>query len=307
MQTKLSRSISSGPRFPLALLLLGYALFDFWVPAILDSLLQGRVAEEIAIPAIAAIVGCLLAQLGVVASWGVLGVASPVTRWVSGLLASAGMFCFVCTGAAFVALMHAGAAFVTSNEWMELLGLLLVLPLAYLGVQIPIWAMRLGWGCRFAAVGAPDKPPRQFTVRGIFIATAAVAAILGLLNLVMRSEEVVNLIGVCLFGGSAWGLLAVVPCLLAAFLPKTPLKGAAFLWAYIGVLSLGIPPIALLASGAWGRGDDLIALVTWTIWGATVFTSIAGTLFGSFCVLRHGGYTLLRVTLEPAGSATSTY
>jgi hypothetical protein len=296
MQTKLSRSISSGPKFPLALLLLGYALFDFWVPAILDLLLQGCVAEEITIPAVAAIVGCLLAQLGVVAAWGVLGVARPVTRWVSGLLAAAGMFCFVCTGAAFVTSIH---------DWMELLSLLLVLPLAYLGVQIPIWSMSLGWGCRLTAAGAPDAPPKQFSLRGLFVATAAVAAILGLLNLVMRSEEVINLIGLCLLGGAVWGLLAVVPCLLSAFVPKTPLRGAAFLLAYVSVLSLGIPPIALLASGVWGHGDDFIALATYTIWGATVFTSIAGTLFGSFCVLRQGGYSLRRVTREPAGSATA--
>lgn len=270
------------------LILLGYALFDFWVPAILDSLLQGCVAEEIAIPAIAAIVGCLLAQLGVVATWGALGAASPVTRWVSGLFAAAGLLFFACTGATFELPVHDWGSMIDPL----LAGLLLILPLAYLGVQIPIWAMNLGWGCRFAAAEAPDAPPRQFTLRGLFIATAAVAVILGLLNLLMRSEEVVNVVGVCLLGGSVWGLLAVVPCLLSAFVPKTPRKGAALLFAYIGVLSLGVPTIALMTSGIWGRGDEFIAFVTWTIWGATVLTSIAGMLFGSFCVLRHAGYSL---------------
>lgn len=295
MQTKLSLSISSGPRLPLALLLIGFALFDFWVPAILDSLLQGRVAEEITIPAIAAIIGCLLAQLGVVASWGVLGVSHPITRWVSGLLAAAALLFFACTGAAFVLPVHDWRALIE----LLLAGLLLILPLAYLGVQIPIWAMSLGWGCRFAAAGAPDAPPQQFTLRGLFIATAAVVAILGLLNLLMHTEEVVNLIGLCLLGGLVWGLLAVLPCLLSAFVPKTPRKGAALLFAYIGVLSLGVPTIALMTSGIWGRGDEFIALATWTIWGATVFTSIAGTLFGSFYVLRHYGYSLQRTRVEP--------
>lgn len=294
MQTRLSQSISSGPKFPLALLLLGYALFDFWFLAIFDWLLQGRVDEDVVIPLIAAIVGCFLAQLGVMAAWGVLGVGRPVTRWVSGLLAATVLLCFSYTGAAIVT---------SAPDRDTLLVLLLFLPPAYLGVQVPIWALKLGWGCRLAAAGAPDEPPRQFTLRGLLITTAAVAATFGLLNVVMRSEEAVNLIGVGLLGGSVWGVLAVVPCLLSAFVSKTPRKGAALLFAYIGVMSLGVPTIALMTSGIWGLGDEFIALATWTIWGAIVFTSIGGTLFGSFCVLRHYGYALRRNGIETKGDA----
>lgn len=54
-----------------------------------------------------------------------------------------------------------------------------------------------------------------------------------------------------------------------------------------------------------GRGDEFIAFATWTIWSAIVFTSIAGTLFGSFCVLRHYGYSLRRNKIEPTGDATA--
>jgi hypothetical protein len=176
-----------------------------------------------------------------------------------------------------------------------------VVPLAYLSVQIPLWTMSVGWGWRLVAAGTIAPPPQRFTLRGMFIATAVVAATLALLQLGQPAEfrgETVAVIAFCLIGGPIWSILAVLPCLLSAFLSSTPHRGIAFLLAYGAALSLAFLGAVLAFGGRGPRSEALGGLAMYGVFcGAVAFT-----LFGSFLVLRNDGYQLRRIKIEPAVS-----
>jgi hypothetical protein len=200
------------------------------------------------------------------------------------------------TAAALLCCSFAGAIIFAKEvpQWRELSKTLQILPLAYLSVQTPLWTMSIGWGYRIVAAGSAAPPPQRFTLRGLFFATAVVAATLGLLQIGRTAEargETIVVIAVCLIGGSAWGVLAVLPCLLSAFLPSTPNRGVAFLLAYGGALAVALTG-AVLAFSRPGPPDALGLLAIGIFFG-----TIAFTLFGSFLVLRNDGYKLRRIRI----------
>lgn len=292
-RTELKAS-SHGPSSPPAMLVGLYGLFDFLAPAIIGSLLEGdRGGEYIAICLVAAITGCALAQFGALAAWGVMGTGRPISRWTGSLATAAVLF----------SLLYLGASLGRKDapRWQELFDPLRALPLAYLSVQAPLWTMGLGWGYRIVAAGTVAPTPRRFTLRGLFFATAVIAATLALVQVGQPAElrgETVVVIAICLVAGSAWGILAVLPCLLSAFLSSTPDRGVAFLLAYVAVLSLVLLG-ALLAFG--GRGPLPEALGVAATCGAFCGAS-ALTLFVSFLVLRNDGYKLRRIKIEQTTS-----
>lgn len=278
---------SREPSSPLVLLAVFYGLFDFLAPAMVGPFLKGnRGSEFIVFSLLAAIAGCALAQFGALAAWGVLGTGRPIVRWTGSLATAAILLCC----------LFAGAIVGEKNvpRWRELFGPLQILPLAYLSVQIPLWTMSIGRGYRIVAAGAAAPPPQRFTLRGLFLATAVVAATLGLLQVGRTAEargETIVVIAVCLIGGSAWGVLAVLPCLLSAFLSSTPNRGVAFLLFYGAVLSptLFIAPLVLSGS----RPPDFGFAAAYGVFCGAV----AVTLFGSGLVLRNAGYQLRRIRI----------
>jgi hypothetical protein len=287
---------SRGPSFPPAMLVGIYGLFDFLAPAIAGPLAEGnRVGEELAIAFATAIVGCALAQFGALAVWGVMGTGRPIARWAGSLA----------TAAVLLGCLFAGAKIGTKGglSWREFGEFLQVVPLAYLSVQIPLWTMSVGWGWRLVAAGAVAPPPQRFTLRGLFFATAVVAATLALLQLGQPAEsrgEAIAVIAFCLIGGPIWSIVTVLPCLLSAFLPSTPHRGVKFLLAYGAALSLALVGAALAMGGPNSAAPDFgFVAIYGTFCGAVAFT-----LFGSFLVLRNDGYRLRRVKIEAPVSQT---
>lgn len=275
------------PLFPLVFLLTCYAIFDSVAPAVLFGLLE-QIDFGVAVLLYVTILSCVLAQLGVLAAWGVLGTARPIARWSSGLLAAA----------LLGALLTSETFDETSpSKWRERFEVLQALPLAYVGVQAPIWALSLGLGFRIIAAGTTAQTPQRFTLRGLFFATAVVATALGLLQAgawAGSRDDAFSAIAFCALGGPAWGLLAVTPCLLFALGTNSPVRGAAYLLAYVGALALALRGVHLASGGT----DPLFELLSGfaAICGPTAFT-----LFGSFLVLRHYGYSLRRIPPEPPG------
>jgi hypothetical protein len=270
-----------------------YGLFDFLAPVITGPLLDGRRGGYFAFSLVAAIAGCALAQFGALAVWGVMGTGRPIVRLTGSLATAVLLLCSLFAGGII------GAK--DLPRWRELSAPLQILPLAYLSVQIPLWAMSIGWGYRIVAAGAIAPPPQRFTLRGLFFATAVVAAALGLLQVAWPAEargQTIVMIAICLIGGPAWGVLVVLPCLLSAFLPSTPNRGIAFLLAYGGVLSLALigADLAFSDPGSPPGAFDLLAFELF-------FGTIAFTLFGTFLVLRNYGYKLRRIKIEPPGSS----
>ena len=291
MQNNPSPSAAREPWFPIVLLLVLYGLVDFWAPAIAAPLLNERERENVAITLSVAFIGCVLGQLSAAAAWGVLGVGRPVVRWASG----------VATAAAALSLVFAGdmLAGARGSQWpdlLDLLDLLRALPLAYLSAQAPIWVLSCGWGWRFVAPGAAVASPQRFTLRGLFIATTIVAVALALPlvgRLPATRDEGLFAIALCLIGGSIWGLLAIAPCLFAAFLPRTLGRGVAFATFYVAALWLGVAA-AMLASGGRSPAGERALLLLLCV---SYFGSLAFTLAGSCFVLRHCGYALRRIKI----------
>lgn len=290
MGRKISPAINRESWAPLLLLLVCYAVFDFWASAAAAPLLDGTADEDVTIPLIGALAGCLLAQFGAIAAWGALGVARPGARWLGGLVAAALLLSLVFAGAALGQ---------TRNlDWGILCELLPLLPWAYLGAQIPIWALSLGGRFRFATTAAVAPVPRTFTLRGVFLATGIVAATLGLMLFdrpAKPASDVLAALVVCMLCFAAFSLVAVVPCLLSAFRSRTPRQGALFLLAYIGLLPLG----ALILQLTYGESGGFEEFLSLPINCAVTVSSIAITLFGSFSVLRHYGVMLRRGKLAP--------
>ena len=285
---------SRGPSSPLALLLTCYGLFDFLAPAITGPIVdESRGDEILAVSLVMAIVGCALAQFGALAVWGVMGTGRPIARWTRSLA----------TAAVLLGCLFAGAKIGTKGgpSWRDFGEFLQVVPLAYLSVQIPLWTMSVGWGWRLVTANAAAPPPQRFSLRGMFIATAVVAATLGLLQLGRPAdvrEETIIVIAGCLVGGSAWSVLAVLPSLLSAFLPSTPKQGIAFLLSYGAAISLALVGAALALGGPRSAAPDFGFVA---IYGAFC-GAVAFTLFGSGLVLRNDGYQLRRIKIEQAVS-----
>ena len=293
MHSNPSPGAAREPWFPIVLLLVSYGLVDFWAPALAKPFFNDRESETVGITLAMAFVGCVLGQLSAAAVWGVLGVGRPVVRWASG----------VATAAAALSLVFAGEMLTGERgpQWPELLDLLRALPLAYLSAQAPIWVLSCGWGWRFLAPGAAAPSPQRFTLRGLFIATTIVAVALALPlvgRLPATRDDGLFAIALCLIGGSIWGLLAIAPCLFAAFLPRTLGRGVAFATLYVAALWLGVAA-AMLASGGRSPADERALLL---LLCAIYFGSIAVTLAGSCFVLRRYGYALRRIKIEADSS-----
>ena len=278
--------------FSLGLLFVGYAVFDFWASAAAAPLLDGTADEDITIPLVGALAGCLLAQFGVIAAWGVLGLTRPGARWLGGLVAAALLLS--------LALLGAAVGQTRNLDWWFRRELFRLLPAAYLGAQIPIWALNLRGSFRLATTTAVAPAPRTFTLRGVFLATGIVAATLGLMVFdrpAQPASDILASLAVCMLCFAAFSLLTVVPCLLSVFWSRTPRQGALFLLAYIGLLPLGAL-IAQLTYRVSGGFEEFLSL---PVNCAVIVSSITITLFGSFSVLRHCGVVLLWGKPEPNG------
>jgi hypothetical protein len=277
-----------GPWFPLALLLVCYALFDFLSPALMDALWGTN--EYPPLPGILlmlATFGCLAAQYGALVAWSVLGARPAIGRWAASLVAAE---CLLG--------LHALAWALFSDRKASFGAALEALAVGFLAAQIPVWVMRVGQGYRLITAGEQLPPARRFALRDLFIATAAIAASLALLQLGAGDApraETARTAAVSCAVGFAWCVLAVWPCLHSALLSKSSRSGSCWIATYAIVAAL----LATGAARALGMDDAMDMLMLCGVgFGAAAFV-----LHGSFLVLRHGGYALRRVEIEPPGKS----
>ncbi|HUY88971.1 MAG TPA: hypothetical protein VMV10_09575 [Pirellulales bacterium] len=274
---------SRKPCLPLTALLICYALVDCLAPAAVSPIVAALHPSDYLPPSVAFFGGCLLSQFGAIATWGVLGPGRAIVRWTKSLLATALLSS---------ALFAACTLFSQSEpDWQNFLNFQQCLSVAFLGLQTPVWTLSLGWGYRLCAPGSTTTTPQRFTLRGLFFAIGVVAATLAVQRVGAAGEPsslgVAISIGIIGWTGSAWGLLAVLPCLLTAFLPAAPKRGVKFLAAYVSAISIA-PVLAVLVSNEPDRFGFLLMY-------AAFCASVAFMLFGSFLLLRRHGYSLRRI------------
>jgi hypothetical protein len=288
MDCQRSSTNSYEPGYPLALLIVCYAAFDCLTPPLLAALWGTN--EYPPLPGILLMLttfGCLAAQYGALVAWSVLGARPAIGRWAASLVAAE---CLLG--------LHALAWALFSDRKASFGAALEALAVGFLAAQIPVWVMRVGQGYRLITAGEQLPPARRFALRDLFIATAAIAASLALLQLGAGDApraETARTAAVSSAVGFAWCVLAVLPSLHSALLSKSSGSGSCWIATYAIVAAL----LATGAARALGMDDAMDMLMLCGVgFGAAAFV-----LHGSFLVLRHGGYALRRVEIEPPGKS----
>lgn len=272
---------SSRPSWlPLLWLIACYATVDFLAPAVMALFGDGEIAGPRAIFWVF-MSGCFAGQFGALAAWGALGEGRPSLRWTACLCAAECAFALICGGE----VVWCGR----SRFAKDPIDVLLALPSAFLCTQASLWLMNLNWGCRIIAVGS-NPPPRRFTLQNLFFALATIAVALSWLR--ASSTTAAGTI-VWMLGLSAWGTLAVVPCVLIVFRVRDAAAGVILTSAYVALAGL----IAFGAATSAGCSDvSDIVLVSELAFGGGLLV-----LHGSFFALRYHGYALRRIRFEPTG------
>ena len=214
--------------FPLAYLFGGFGAIDLVAPMVLEA---GRPPGLVTIGVFS---GLVAAQLGLLSIWAVLGPHRFRYQYPATL--------FLTLALAFLILM----AFIAVEGWDpstgEPLNAILCLPLVSLAAQLPLWILRIGAGYRIVRIGAETdaSPSRssQFRIRDLLVATALLAAALGLARCGLpgregaSADELAGLMLICLFC-AVYSTCSTFPCLWAAFVAPHKAAGAYVLTGYV--------------------------------------------------------------------------
>ena len=202
-------------------------------------------------------------------------------RWTASLLAAECLLCLFQLGT---------AAFSGKKGLHDVSGLLLMLPLAFLSAQLPLWGMRFGWRYRIVAPGDHLLSPLRFSLQQIFFATTAIALVLAC----MRGGSMkINADARDMLISALGGTLVILPCVLIVFRTRSVSAASFFAGSYVALLCIAIPLGAL----GMGSGDiEDVALSSSVFFASGVFV-----LCGSLLILRMHGYSLRRIRTEPRG------
>ena len=256
-----------GPLSLLGILTLCYLLTDLLTVSLIE--------RSDSIPFVAIIVGIILSQYGLLATWAVLGpgpwyVRQPVAMF--GALLSLGA---VAAGA--------GAGAGVEREFVRIA---LSLPLIVLCFEAPLWCFRLVWGWRIVPISDPSVNTivnaRRFSLGQLFAATTMIATALALARAGQDVQEVLPVA----IGAAVLGLLAVAPCVWSALGARSAAVGTFLALAYAvgGVIAL----MSVVASFAGTPdGNAFISLEAFSV-------SMIGTMHGILLVFRASGFILRR-------------
>jgi hypothetical protein len=264
-----------------------FAAVDFLLPV----MVRGSESESLA----GVLGGAVCGQFSLLCLWAVFGAQRLVARWSVSLLVAIFLY--------GVLLLGLGVVFAEPGPDLRgALAGILILPLLFLGAQVPQWILRMATGWQIVADGTPDagspRQSRQFGLQQILGATAAVAVALGLAGLglpLLDGPDTTPDPSVWsgpIFGGliyGAWSLLWIVPCLWAAFIARDKAASTAIMAMYAVAMSLLLLILMSILSG--GRFDRAgLAFLAFSLFHG----SIGAVLLGSLHLLRSGGYVLLR-------------
>ena len=274
------------PPRPMVLLLVIFGAVDFFMPA----MMRGSQSEVVGM----FLVGMIAGQFSLLSIWAVLGPQPVFVRWPLTLLTAMGLLLIVVLGVIAVDGPPPDAVFVI---W-----LFSWLPLMFLAAQSPLWIVKLLTGCRIVRATVEDTLPaegsRQFDLRQMFAATAAIAVILTVARLSfyvdsdqyhfggVETQMWLELLTACLVC-AAWSAFVTIPCLGAVFVARNPTVGL------IGVIVYASMVTCLIAFGmTWmfGSSEDEPAV---SMIGLNAGSTIV--LLCSLYLLRFVGYRLLWV------------
>jgi len=247
----------------------------------------------------AAAITVLVAQFALLATWGVLAPQSLPVRLAVSMSAATGLYLVSALGIVGVRSSGEGVAAIFITAMM--------VPLAVLVVQAPIWAVRalFDWG-RFdesgeEALGATAS--RQFGLREMLVLMAVVAATLGLMRAFVGLMEPhtyapnheayvrgmwLGMLSLC---GAMLGLstCGVLPCLAACLAAPNTRAGQGALAVYWVVLVIVATMLIVGLAGA-PPGFAFPVVLFW----AVVFGVFLLAVGGSLAVVRSAGYRLVR-------------
>jgi hypothetical protein len=162
-------SKSLGPFMPLIAV---FAAVDFVMPIMVGGREKGLLAGVLW--------GAVCGQFSLLCLWAVFGVQRLLARWPLSLLAATLLY----------GLLPLGVGVVFGSPAVDITAVVvgvLILPLLFLGVQVPLWVLRMATGWRIVVDGTQHAcslpQSRQYGLQQIFGATAAVAMALGLAGL----------------------------------------------------------------------------------------------------------------------------
>ena len=272
--SKIPKSTSLRKRFPLGLFIAVFALSNFFTPIIIEGLAESSLAYSCIL---VAFIGAIVAQLCLFSIWAVFGPLRllsrlPVTLFLTELSAA-----FLTLGYLVVAPL--------SETFADIASTFLLLPLAFLATQLPLWGLKLVTGGRIVHVAADPRPSttprRQFGLRDVMGGTVVMAVALSLASSGMKiSEDLaaegwIPILAACL-ACTVVSTLATLPCLWAGMIAKN--KGAAtgIVAIYTMLISVlcvvGIGLLLLRGTMPW---EVLVMLFAYS---GTLMAVILGTL-----------------------------
>jgi len=286
----------TGPLWPLGVLLLVFVVVDPLLPA-MERVGRWRGGEFM----VGLMAGLICAQAGLLTLWAVFGPQPLALRWI------------ITLGAAELLLVTFLAGSLLGREgrlsWEDFVIPPLVLPLVFLVLQAPFGLFRAVTGWRIAVEGREDVSggARQFRIVDLLTVTLIVAVTLGLTRgaVSLGEPDLEDMAQIWLMSAIYFAILAAVngllalPCFWAVFAARHKLRAAAILMVYYFLLTFGYIALISLLTGGSMPTEEIAEVIGVMV----VFVAVYVAVFaGGLCLLRAGGYVLLRPRRRPAGA-----
>jgi hypothetical protein len=261
-------------RFPLAALLIGFAVLDFLAIPMVE--LSGWKSLK-GLP-----VGLVGGQLGLLAIWAVLG----PQRWIVRLPLTFALALLL------LLLLVSGMIFTEEADFVAgATRAVLVAPLVLLAVQSPLWILRMTLGCRILHAATEtdmsSKLSRQFGLSHLLGAMAVIAIALGLASVGMQDRATWAGMPVNCLLLATWSALSTLPCLWAALVARNKRFSTSAIVAYVLVATL---LVLLVPSALGGRAPPLGVGLTVLLICATP----VGLMLALLRLARTRGFVLVR-------------
>ncbi len=267
-------SLHGTRRFPLWLIVCGFAVCNFCIPLTIVWL------DPVGMLPFAFLIGFfygfVAGECGLLAIWGVLGPLGAPARLL--LTLAIGVILMVSSLVGVVAAEPPG------DTLGEMLAAVLFLPLILVAAQTPIWGFRLLSGGAISHLGTdPSRSPtmrRQFELRHVMGGTVVVAVALSMASSGMRvykadeTGDWIPLLVGCLLAAVA-SALATLPCIWAVLIARNKRVATGVVVVYGLLMSLlVVVVVGLLFQVPMSRDEVVLSFV----FHATLMAVILGTL-----------------------------
>jgi len=279
--------------------------FPLWMPVLVVLLglanfivspwaSTGGGSDPVYLMLLAALVGVMTAEAGVLAVWLVWSEwplpLKFTLHWLTGL------FLFGCWGVGYLVAVPASAQLTRDHRVQDLVITAGCLPAISLAVQTPLWIVRTLFGWRLLRGGGRLATESKLSISGLFVGTTIVAASFGCLRLAgMPLAENANdywlawgMAGVALLFASAVVLLPLVVILLRTKRNKLGIGGALAWCLGLGII-IELPLLKTLgAIGAPRAPDAWLTVAVVTVYVASALATVGVPL----AIARTQGYRL---------------